>query len=113
MRFGQKRLIRLWFYDESGFNLNPNALYAWLLPQKEAKNTRLKTILTSAERRQLEVAQRANEQANPTVTDARQAAILNTVNNSDGLKVSTVSGQINHQLGKQGSDEDEVVISLR
>lgn len=40
----KKGLIRLWFYDESGFNLNPNALYAWLPwlpPQKEAKNITL------------------------------------------------------------------------
>lgn len=37
----KKGLIRLWFYDESGFNLNPNALYAWLPPQNEAKNITL------------------------------------------------------------------------
>ena len=37
----KKGLIRLWFYDESGFNLNPNALYAWLPPQKEAQNISL------------------------------------------------------------------------
>ena len=33
--------IRLWFYDESGFQLNPNAIYAWLPPQKQAKNIEL------------------------------------------------------------------------
>ena len=37
----KKKLIRLWFYGESGFNLNPNALYAWLPPHKEAKNISL------------------------------------------------------------------------
>lgn len=31
-----KGLARLWFYDESGFNLNPNAVYAWLPPKKGA-----------------------------------------------------------------------------
>jgi transposase len=30
--------VRLWFYDESGFNLNPNAVYAWLPPQNQAKD---------------------------------------------------------------------------
>ena len=29
--------FRLWFYDESGFNLNPSSVYAWLPPQKQAK----------------------------------------------------------------------------
>ena len=33
----EKGLIRLWFYDESGFNLNPNAVYAWLPPPEDAK----------------------------------------------------------------------------
>lgn len=33
----EKGLIRLWFYDESGFNLNPNAVYAWLPPAADAK----------------------------------------------------------------------------
>lgn len=33
----EKGLIRLWFYDESGFNLNPNAVYAWLPPHEDAK----------------------------------------------------------------------------
>ena len=30
--------IRLWFYDESGFNLNPNTVYAWLPTQNQAKD---------------------------------------------------------------------------
>ena len=34
-------LIRLWFYDESGFHLNPNAIYAWLPPQGLAKDLEL------------------------------------------------------------------------
>jgi transposase len=33
----EKGFIRLWFYDESGFNLNPNAVYAWLPPHEDAK----------------------------------------------------------------------------
>ena len=34
----KKKLIRLWFYGESGFNLNPNALYAWLPPHRKTKD---------------------------------------------------------------------------
>jgi hypothetical protein len=30
----QSDKIKLWYYDESGFNLNPTALYAWL-PAKQ------------------------------------------------------------------------------
>lgn len=33
--------IRLWFYDETGFQLNPNAIYAWLPPQNLANNIQL------------------------------------------------------------------------
>lgn len=33
----EQGLIRLWFYDESGFDLNPSSVYAWLPPQNRAK----------------------------------------------------------------------------
>jgi transposase len=29
--------LKLWYYDESGFNLNPNPMYAWLPPQQTIK----------------------------------------------------------------------------
>ena len=32
----EQGLIKLWFYDETGFNLNPNGVYAWLPPSAEA-----------------------------------------------------------------------------
>jgi transposase len=29
--------LKLWYYDESGFNLNPNPMYAWLPPKQTIK----------------------------------------------------------------------------
>lgn len=39
-----KGSFRLWFYDESGFNLNPNALYAWQPPRQAQAQSGLLTL---------------------------------------------------------------------